>query len=141
LPFAHYSRKWSHSIGHYFHFLLPALSRRFAALALRQKRHMTETTLIEEKVLQIIREMKTLGLWIKNSPDWVTDFEKKLITSRQDFSEWLQFVFLPNCLQEVRNSRGIQGRKQIVLQAKRFLADDIKKGKLLQLLIELDALT
>ena len=102
---------------------------------------MTEVSNIDEKVKQIIGEMKALGLWIRNSPDWVTDYEQKGIASTQDFSEWLQFVFLPNCLPEVRNSKSIRSRKQIVLQAKRFLADDIRKGKLLQLLIELDALT
>ena len=102
---------------------------------------MTGTSNIEETVKQIIGEMKSLGLWITNSPDWVTSYDQKLITTRQDFSEWLQFVFLPNCLLEVRSSSRIHSRKQIVLQAKRFLADDIKKGKLLQLLIELDALS
>jgi uncharacterized protein YqcC (DUF446 family) len=102
---------------------------------------MIETSNVEEKIKQIIREMKASGLWIKNSPDWVTDYEKKQISNRQDFSEWLQFVFLPNCLLEARNNKAMQNRTQIVLQAKRFLADDIKKGKLLQLLIELDALS
>lgn len=76
---------------------------------------MTEASVVEEKIKQIIGEMKELGLWKKNSPDWV------------------------NCLQEVRNSNGTGNKKQIVLQAKQFLAEDINKGKLLQLLIELDA--
>ncbi len=101
---------------------------------------MTETTTIEEKVRQIINEMKAEGIWKKQAPEWVMDYEKKIIDSQQDFSDWLQFVFLPNCLQGMYKNIVTPRRKYIVLQAKRFLANDMQKGKLLQLLIELDAL-
>ncbi len=93
-----------------------------------------------EKIKEIISEMKQLGLWKNMAPDWVTDYEKKSITSEQDFSEWLQFVFLPNCLQEVKNNSAHLSKNYIVPQAKRFFSDDVKKGKLLQLLVELDGL-
>lgn len=87
-----------------------------------------------EKVKEIISEMKDLQLWKTETPAWVMDYEKKSISSQQDFTGWLQFVFLPNCLLEVKSDR------YIVLQAKQSLAHDVQKGKLLQLLIELDAL-
>lgn len=74
---------------------------------------MRESSAIEEKIKQITREMKELGLWQNITPDWLKEFEKKCFTGARDFSA--------------------------VLQAKQFLADDIQKGKLLQLLIELDA--
>jgi len=101
---------------------------------------MTETTTIEEKVRQIISEMKSQNIWKKEPPEWVTDYEKKLISIEQDFVGWLQFVFLPNCLQGTHTRQAFNNRKHIVLQAKRFLSNDMQKGKLLQLLIELDAL-
>lgn len=80
--------------------------------------------------------MKQLHLWKMEIPGWVTDYEKKSISSQQDFTGWLQFVFLPNCLLEAKSDHN----RYIVLQAKRFFGNDVKKGRLLQLLIELDAL-
>lgn len=105
-----------------------------------QKAHMTEITTIEDKVRQIINEMKAAGLWKKQAPDWVIDYEKRVIGCQQDFSGWLQFVFLPNCMQGMYKNIINPRRKHIVLQAKRFLENDMQQGKLLQLLIELDAL-
>lgn len=101
---------------------------------------MTETTTIEEKVRQIISEMKSQNIWKKEPPEWVTDYEEKRISIEQDFAGWLQFVFLPNCLQGIRTRQVSNNRNYIVLQVKRFLSNDMQKGKLLQLLIELDAL-
>lgn len=76
--------------------------------------------------------MKQLHLWKTETPAWVTDYEKGM-NSLPDFSGWLQFIFLPNCLLEIKE-------RPVALQAKRFFGTDIGKGKLLQLLIELDAL-
>lgn len=83
--------------------------------------------------------MKLLGLWKKEAPDWVTDYDKRSIRSEEDFSRWLQFVFLPNCL-ITYNKNPLKNRKYIVPQAKKYFSGDIQKGKLLQLLIELDSL-
>ena len=101
---------------------------------------MTETIAIEEKVRQIIKEMKVTGIWRKQAPEWVMDYEKRTVDGQQDFAGWLQFVFLPNCLQGMNRNITSQPRKHIVLQATRFLANDMQDGKLLRLLIELDAL-
>lgn len=84
--------------------------------------------------------MKQQGVWKEEAPGWVTDYAKKIIGNEQDFSEWLQFVFLPNCLQEVKSKATHIRRDYIATQAKRFFGEDIKKGRLLQLLIELDGL-
>jgi uncharacterized protein YqcC (DUF446 family) len=94
---------------------------------------------INKKVIEINREMQLLGLWKKETPDWVTDYDKRRTRLEEDFSRWLQFVFLPNCL--INESKSPQkNRKYIVPQAKKYFSGDIEKGRLLQLLIELDSL-
>lgn len=90
----------------------------------------------EQKMLELKAELKRNGLWKKNVPAWVTNFEAKPVTGQQSFSDWLQFVFLPNCTTINKTDK----RNYIVPQAVQFFGDDVKKGKLLQLLIELDAL-
>lgn len=84
-------------------------------------------------VLLIINEMKALKLWKGKAPEWITDYKPSLANyDQQDFCEWMQFVFLPNRLV------GVQKNTSIILQAKIHFQQDITKGKLLQLLIELD---
>ena len=87
--------------------------------------------------MDIIAEMKRQGLWSRETPDWVTSYDKRSIRNKDDFARWLQFVFLPNCLV---NGGNASGWTYIVLQAKQYFSNDLKKGRLLQLLIELDAL-
>jgi uncharacterized protein YqcC (DUF446 family) len=94
---------------------------------------------ITDKVSELKTEMKKIGLWKKQVPYWVNEFPQNNIKTEQDFAEWLQFVYLPNMMQlENRSSMGAE--KYIVPQAIQFFGDDVQKGKLLQLLIELDGL-
>jgi uncharacterized protein YqcC (DUF446 family) len=90
------------------------------------------------KVNEIIDELKKNGLWKRKQPLWVSDFEKIKIVNGQDFTDWLQFVYLPNILSG-KGGVTIENR-HIVPQVVSYFGDDIKKGKLLELLIELDAL-
>lgn len=100
---------------------------------------MTTTGAAEQKIDEIKTALKKAGLWKKQAPSWVTDYQEKLITTEQDFSDWLQFVYLPNMLnRESRNSKDPE--RYIVPQAMKFFSEDVQKGKLLQLLVELDAL-
>jgi uncharacterized protein YqcC (DUF446 family) len=101
---------------------------------------MAETFLIAEKINEVKAEMKRTGIWENETPAWVNEFEKININNGADFNEWLQFVFLPNRMQETTNNAWIIDKTYIVPQAVKFFGSDIKKGKLLQLLIELDAL-
>jgi uncharacterized protein YqcC (DUF446 family) len=89
-----------------------------------------------QKINEIRTELKRTGLWKKQAPSWVTDYEGKLINNQQDFLEWLQFIYLPNCLETDQTDI----KRLIVPQAIKFFNEDLKKGNLLQLLIELDAL-
>lgn len=102
---------------------------------------MTETLLIAEKINEVRKEMKRTGIWKNETPAWVKEFDKKNITTGEDFSEWLQFIYLPNRMQEADSRLQEIEKIYIVPQAVKFFGNDIKKGKLLQLLIELDALS
>ncbi|MBL0152433.1 MAG: YqcC family protein [Chitinophagaceae bacterium] len=100
---------------------------------------MVASPLVLEKVKGIIHELNRLHLWKKQMPQWVTDFSSVKIMNEEDFSDWLQFVYLPNLMQ-LENRSNITGDTLIVPQAMKFFGNDVRKGKLLQLLIELDAL-
>lgn len=93
---------------------------------------------INEKIDEIVEELKRLQLWRKQSPEWVTDFSQKEILNGEDFAGWLQFVWLPNFRQ---NNRQAVEQRYIAPQARRFFGEDIQKGRLLKLLIELDSLS
>ncbi len=97
------------------------------------------TSAITDKITELKAEMKQIGLWKKQVPFWVNEFKQTAIQTEQDFAEWLQFVYLPNMMQlENRSSMGTE--TYIVPQAVKFFGEDVQKGKLLQLLIELDGL-
>jgi uncharacterized protein YqcC (DUF446 family) len=102
---------------------------------------MTETSLITEKIKEVRYEMSRTGLWKNETPAWVKEFDKRTITTGEDFSEWLQFIYLPNRMQEAESSQSVYEKNYIVPQVMNFFGSDINKGKLLQLLIELDALS
>ena len=102
---------------------------------------MTASILIAEKINEVRNEMKRTGIWKMQPPAWVNEFDKKTITTGEDFSEWLQFIYLPNRMQETESRQPVIVKIYIVPQAVKFFGNDIKKGKLLQLLIELDSLS
>jgi uncharacterized protein YqcC (DUF446 family) len=95
-----------------------------------------ERMLLTGKMDEIKAEMKKLGLWKKQAPRWVNDYAERSIATEEDFAGWLQFIYLPNRL----NQPPFEEKKHIVPQAVRFFGEDVKKGQLLQLLVELDSL-
>ena len=94
---------------------------------------------INEKVSEILEEMKREGYWKKQLPVWVCEYNQRSLNSGNDFTEWLQFVYLPNLVQQSNQGMVREPNEFIVPQAMTFFGNNIKKGKLLQLLIELDA--
>ncbi len=94
---------------------------------------------ITDKVTELKTEMKRIGLWKKQIPNWVNEYSNQTIKTEQDFAEWMQFVYLPNMMQ-VENRSSMGAEKYIVPQAIQFFGADVQKGKLMQLLIELDSL-
>jgi uncharacterized protein YqcC (DUF446 family) len=91
---------------------------------------------LTEKIAEVYEELKRTSLWQNEVPEWVHHYQKEPQT-QVEFSEWLQFVFLPN---------KVQGNKlidfgNIAPQAVKFFGNDIQRGRLLQLLVELDSLS
>ncbi len=86
------------------------------------------------KIEEIIAELKQNGCWKTTEPLWVRNYEANTKLVHDDFAEWLQFVYLPNCVRYKATDA-----PSIVPQAMKYFGDDVKKGKLLELLIELDA--
>lgn len=99
----------------------------------------TENT-VTYKMRELEFEMKATGLWQKEVPGWVNDFEEKALYNGKDFSQWLQFVFMPNHINRAMHVSFNKEKKMIVPAAIKFFGDDLQKGKLLQILIEIDSL-
>ncbi len=94
---------------------------------------------IAAKTKELEEELKVAGLWQKNTPAWVHWYSETTKIVENDFAQWLQFVFIPNHLN--KNKTMPTGEKNlIVLHAIKHFGDDVQKGKLLQILIEIDAL-
>lgn len=89
---------------------------------------------IPVKIQQIEQELKRLGYWKKKQPQWVNEYSETRMITESDFMDWLQFIYLPNCMQYHVTSI------LVAPQAAKFWQADINKGKLLQLFIELDAI-
>lgn len=87
------------------------------------------------KVEEIIDELRANGLWKTTDPLWVKNYEANINLVHDDFAEWLQYVYLPNCMWHKAAAA-----QSIVPQAMKYFGNDVRKGKLLELLIELDAL-
>lgn len=101
---------------------------------------MTETIhTIKTKTEELEEELKSTGLWKNDMPDWVQGYDENNNISKADFAQWLQFVFIPNHLQK-SNIISVAEKKLLVPHAIKFFGDDVKKGKLLKILIELDSL-
>jgi uncharacterized protein YqcC (DUF446 family) len=91
------------------------------------------------KTVELEKALKSAGLWQKEIPAWVHWYDDSNRISPTDFAQWLQFVFIPNHLQK-SNIISVAEKNMIVPHAIKFFGDDVKKGKLLQILIEIDSL-
>ena len=95
---------------------------------------------IVNKIMELQTEMKLTGLWQKEPPAWVNYFEENIFTQGKDFAQWLQYVFIPNHLQK-ENFAGVATEKKFIIPAAiKFFGNDMQKGKLLQILIEIDSM-
>jgi uncharacterized protein YqcC (DUF446 family) len=72
-------------------------------------------------------------------PAWVHWYEEGSEVSKPDFTQWLQFVFIPNHLQKNKIMPAAV-KKLLVPHAIKYFGTDVQKGKLLRILIEIDAL-
>ena len=99
---------------------------------------MDNEKLIPEKVDEVLCELKEQGLLKVIPPAWVNHFQPGEMRV-DEFGDWLQFIFLPNCIHHC-GSRIIIPSNDVALQAKDFFGNVPERHKLLQLLIELDSL-
>jgi uncharacterized protein YqcC (DUF446 family) len=91
------------------------------------------------KTVELEEELKALGLWQTNMPDWVNWYDESGGIARSDFAQWLQYVFIPNHLHK-NKMMPVAEKKLLVPNAIKYFGDDVKKGKLLRILIEIDSL-
>lgn len=98
-----------------------------------------EVNTITAKTVELEKELKAIGLWQHTTPVWVHWYEDDRMIGKTDFAQWLQFVFIPNHLQK-NKMMPAEEKNLIVPHAIKFFGDDVRKGKLLQILIEIDSL-
>jgi uncharacterized protein YqcC (DUF446 family) len=94
---------------------------------------------LADKTTELEEELKDTGLWQKEVPAWVHAYDDGSSIGKTDFAQWLQFVFIPNHLQKNKVIPAM-AKQLLVPQAVRYFGNDLQKGKLLQLLIEIDSL-
>lgn len=99
----------------------------------------TQVSDIITKTAELEYELKLTGLWQKNAPAWVHWYDDSSSMVKTDFAQWLQFVFIPNHLHK-NKMMNATAKKLMVPYAIKYFGDDVNKGKLLQILIEIDAL-
>ena len=94
---------------------------------------------VKQKVEELAAALKAQGLWKKAKPEWVNEYKENADLPEVNFFEWLQFVYLPN---RMLNQSGPVLSKEnfITLQAKKFASNKMMDKKIVQLLVELDAL-
>ena len=91
---------------------------------------------LSNKLHEIRQELRRLGLWQPHIPPWLSQYEAMPECSGVAFPAWLQFVYLPG-----KSFHGQHSAAYFIApQAMAFLEEVPDKGRLLQLLIELDAL-
>ena len=93
---------------------------------------------ILNKTKELEEELKNTGLWQRDMPEWVHGYDANNI-SNTNFAQWLQFVFVPNHM-HTQKLISIAEKKLIVPHAIKYFGDDVRKGKLLKILIEIDSL-
>ena len=94
---------------------------------------------ITGKTIELEEELKATGLWQNSTPAWVHWYDDSNSIGKNDFAQWLQFVFIPNHLHKNKMIPASE-KKLLVPHAIKYFGDDVKKGKLLRILIEIDAL-
>jgi len=97
------------------------------------------TNTVIQKIGELEEELKNAGLWQREMPVWVHGFDEGSGSSSFNFAKWLQFVFVPNHL---KNNKALPTPEKnlIVPHALKYFGDDVRKGKLLRILIEIDSL-
>jgi uncharacterized protein YqcC (DUF446 family) len=101
---------------------------------------MTDIKLLAQKIAEIEAELKRNDWWKTSQPSWVNEHIQGRHDNIDDFSEWLQFIYLPRLQAQLNSKKEMDREDYVAPQAVKFFRGDEQTGKLLQLLIELDSL-
>lgn len=87
------------------------------------------------KLSELETEMKRLGIWQAASPQWVHEYSFFERNAEWALDSWVQFVFIPNCCcNKARHGH------LLLPQVKQWAPHWLSEPRMLQLLVELDAL-
>ena len=95
---------------------------------------------IKNKIEELVTALKAEGFWKMKEPFWVNQYKANKEIPEVDFFEWLQFVYLPNRMLNQHRPTYAGQENYITLQARKFAGDKLMSEKIVQLLVELDAL-
>lgn len=98
-----------------------------------------ELNSIEGKINELENELKNTGLWEQTVPCPLFMNDNDNCPTRPDFIQWLRLVFIPNHLLQTKMVPD-RGKKLLVPHAIKYFGREVHRGKLLQILIELDSL-
>ena len=56
-----------------------------------------------DKLIEIQHELQNQKLWNVEIPNWVNQYPTKGVIAEAGFIDWLQFIFLPNKMNETKN--------------------------------------
>ncbi len=88
---------------------------------------------IQMHVERIQDAMKNIGVWSESTPAWVNTYDEK---TNPDLWQWLQYIYLP-----MRLKGNASSSTYLAPQITSYLNQNPAFAPLLQLIIELDALT
>lgn len=99
----------------------------------------TASQKLTDKIAEIYEELHRTANGERTAPEWVYRYGRTT-ENEPAFDEWLQFVYLPNLLKKLQRREVIERQQNLAPQAVCFFGEGLQKGRLLQLLIELDSL-
>jgi len=98
-------------------------------------------TLAEKKISQIEEEMKRTGYWSSEPlPEEAYDFLRAFAMDTMAFSQWLQFILIPNVRSIIEQKGDFPSESMVGVQAAREFDGDANASHLVSLLSEFDAL-
>jgi uncharacterized protein YqcC (DUF446 family) len=95
----------------------------------------------ERKILGIETEMKRIGYWsLEPLPEEAYDFRQAFAMDTMAFSQWLQFILIPNVRSIIDQKGDFPSESMVGVQSVREFNGDANASHLVSLLGEFDAL-
>jgi uncharacterized protein YqcC (DUF446 family) len=95
----------------------------------------------ERKISEMETEMKRIGYWsLGPLPEEAYDFQQAFAMDTMAFSQWLQFILIPNVRSIIEQKGDFPSESMVGVQAAREFDGDANASYLVSLLSEFDAL-